>query len=54
LDLPTSKYGPLSGSWEHGNEASGSVKGGGIFDNLSDDQLLEMELLHGVRYRYVA
>jgi len=29
-------WGPVAGSCEHGNEPSGSIKGGEFFDQLSD------------------
>jgi len=32
LDSYDSEYGPVIGSCEHGNEPSGSIKGGDFFD----------------------
>jgi hypothetical protein len=41
LDSSGSGYGSIH-SYEHGNELSGCMKGGEIFGNLSDCQLLKM------------
>jgi hypothetical protein len=35
--------GPVAGSPEHGNEPSGSIKGGKFLDQLSDRQLLNKD-----------
>jgi hypothetical protein len=35
--------GPLRGSYEHGNEISGSIKGGEFLELLSDCQLLKKD-----------
>jgi len=40
--------GSSGGSYEHGNEHSGSLKGREFLDRLSDYQLLRRTLLHGV------
>jgi hypothetical protein len=36
LDASGSRQKPVAGSCEHGNESSGSVKGGEFLDYLSD------------------
>jgi hypothetical protein len=36
LDSYGSKYGPVAGCWENGNEPSGSIKGGQVLDQLSN------------------
>jgi hypothetical protein len=50
LDSFGSRYGPVIGSWEHGDEPSGSIKGGERLEYLSDYQLVMRggALLHGV------
>jgi hypothetical protein len=34
---------PVAGSWGHGNERSGSIKGGEFLDYLSDHLLLKKD-----------
>jgi hypothetical protein len=41
LGASGSGYGPATGSCEHGNEPSSSIKGGEFLDQLSDYQLLK-------------
>jgi hypothetical protein len=38
----------MTGCCEHGNEPSGSLKGGEFLDYLNVCQLLKRDLLHGV------
>jgi len=48
LDACCSVYGPMEGSCEHGNETSGSIKGGEVLDYLgvaSQKGLCSMELV---------
>jgi len=40
LDLSGTRYWPVAGSCEHGNEISSSIKGGEFFDSLSNCQIL--------------
>jgi hypothetical protein len=40
-----SLYGPVVGSCEHGNEPSGSMKGGEFLDQINDYQFLKKELV---------
>jgi hypothetical protein len=48
LDTFGSGQGAVMGSSEHGNESSGSVKGGEFLDQLSDSFLRTLH--HGVSY----
>jgi hypothetical protein len=41
LDACGSGYGPVAGSCEHGNDISGSLRGGEFLEYLSDYQLLK-------------
>jgi hypothetical protein len=43
VDSSGSGEGPLADCCEHGNETSGSIKGGEFLDYLSDYQLLRSE-----------
>jgi len=43
LDTSGSGLGPVAGCCEHGNEPSGSVKGGELLDWLRDCQLLKKD-----------
>jgi hypothetical protein len=41
IDQLHSRHGPVTGSCEIGNEASGSTKGGEFLDQMSDYQVLK-------------
>jgi hypothetical protein len=41
VDSAGAEYGPVAGSYEHGTESSGSIKGGEFLDQPSDCQLLK-------------
>jgi hypothetical protein len=45
LDTSYSEEGPLVGTPEHGNEPSGSIKGGEFLDQFSDCYLIEKDYL---------
>jgi hypothetical protein len=42
--LTGSRYSPVASSCEYGTEPSGSIKGGGFIDQLSNCQILLMQL----------
>jgi hypothetical protein len=42
------ELGPVAGCCEHGNEPSGSIRGGGFVDLLSDISFLRRTLFNGV------
>jgi hypothetical protein len=43
VDASGSGYRPVADSCEHGNEPSGSIKGGNFLEQLSDYQLLKQD-----------
>jgi hypothetical protein len=45
LDLSGSESSAVGGSCVHGNEPSGSIKGGKILDELSENQFLKKSAL---------